>query len=359
MLARSSTRLLLLLVILAALVVSLTVLTHNTLTKPYPGHNDFMSRWEGVRSYWIDGLNPYGDEASLNIQNRIYGRPVEAGEDPGFFAYPFYTAFLIAPLAYTDYAWASAIWMVVLEVCLVGSMFVLFDLFAWRPKPLLLAFLLLWSLIFYYSARGLLLGQPGHVVYFLEVLAIGALVKGRDEWAGAALVLSTIKPQMGFLAVPFLLLWGLRERRWRFVLSFVGVFGVLLLASFLLQPSWISDWIAQIQQYPSYTALGSPVWIVMQQTLGLGSAGEWAVNLVFYGFMLWAWYGVLVQRKSERWLWAVTVTLTVTHLVAPRTATPHYVVFILPLIFYFREITLHSRRYGSLRIRRWRASEDS
>jgi hypothetical protein len=42
------------------------------------------------------------------------------------------------------------------------------------------------------------------------------------------------------------------------------------------------------------------------------------------------------------------VTLTVTHLVAPRTATPHYVVFILPLIFYFREITQRSQRYGSL-----------
>src|SRR5690606_9276565 len=107
--------------------------------------------------------------------------------------------------------------------------------------------------------------------YFLEVLAIWALVKGRDEWAGLALALSTIKPQMGFLIVPFLLLWGLHAQRWRFVLWFAGVFGVLMVASFLLQPTWISDWITQIQQYPSYTALGSPVWIITDYMLGLGS----------------------------------------------------------------------------------------
>lgn len=330
---RLAPRLILLLAIAAVLVV-MVVITHNAFTAPYPGLNDFMSRWEGARSYWIDGLNPYGEQASLNIQQRIYGRPVIEDEDPGYFAYPFYTLFLVLPLVYLPYSWASAAWMVLLEASLVVSLFLLLDLFRWKPKPILLAGLMLSTLVFYFSARGLILGQPGLLVAFLEILTVWALVKKRDHLAGVALAISTIKPQMGFLIVPLLLLWALRARRWRFLMMFAVVMGALLLASFLLQPSWLADWLAQLALYPSYTALGSPVWIITQYYLGLGSAAELVVDAALIALMLWAWYTVLAQNRKERWLWVIVLTLTVTHLVAPRTATPHYVVFLLPIIFY-------------------------
>lgn len=326
-------------IVLVALLAGNVIATHNVLTDPHPGHNDFMSRWEGVRSFWRDGLNPYGDEASLNIQKRIYGRAAAEDEDPGYFAYPFYVVLLLWPLAYTSYAWASAIWMVLLETCLIGALVLLLDLFRWRPRPWLLAVLLLWSLTFYYGARGLLLGQPGLLVYFLEVLALWALAKQRDRFAGAALALSTLKPQMGFLIVPFLLLWAWRARRWSFIGAFALVWGGLMTASFMAQPSWFGDWIEQLRRYPSYTDFGAPVWIVMQHTLGLGAVGEWVVNLALYALLLWAWYSVLIQGQEERFGWVVVLTLTITHLSAVRTATPHYVVFTIPLILYFRLVS--------------------
>src|SRR5690606_37411834 len=177
--------------------------------------------------------------------------------------------------------------------------------------------------------------------------AIWGLFKNKHELAGAALAVSTIKPQMGFLIVPFLLLWGLRGRHWRFIGVFALVLGGMVLASFLLLPSWLSDWLAQVSIYTSYTALGSPVWIVMEYYLGLGSVGEWAVNLVFYALMLWGWFSVLAQGHTSRLLWVITLTLIVTHLVAPRTATPHYVLFILPLIFHFAVLSRRFRPRGS------------
>jgi len=332
--------------LLIALAVGNVIATHAFLTEPYPGQNDFMSRWEGVRSYWRDGLNPYGAQASANIQERIYGRPAAEDEDPGYFAYPFYTVFLLWPLAYVGYAWASAIWMVVLEACLIGTLIVLLDLFRWRPRPWLLGALLLWMLLNYFSARGLILGQPGLVVAFLQVLALWALSKDRPWLAGSALALSTLKPQMGFLLVPFLLLWGLRWRR-SFVVSFAVVWGGLMALSFIAEPAWFSDWIDQIRRYPSYTAFGAPVWIVVQHYLGAGDVAEWAINLALYGVMLWAWAGVLVQGREERLMWTVVLTLTITHLSAVRTATPHYVVFALPLIFYGKRLAARNRSGGT------------
>jgi len=325
--------------LLLAIGATLVVATHDALTAPHPGHNDFMSRWEGVRAFWYEGLNPYGEQASAQIQQRIYGRPAQPGEDPGYFAYPLYTVFLLWPLVHTSYAWAAAIWMVLLEACLIGAQLLLLDLFGWRPRRWLLAALLLWTLVQYFAARGLLLGQPGIVVYFLEVLALWGLARGRDRLAGGALAISTLKPQMGYLLVPFLLLWALRDRRWHFVAWFAGVFGALMLAAFVAEPGWLGDWIAQIRRYPSYTAIGSPVWVVMAHYLGLGTAGEWAVNLLLFGGLLGAWHAVLWQGRRERLDWTIMLTLTVTHLAAVRTATPHFVVFVIPLTFYLRKLS--------------------
>ena len=339
--------------LLALLLVGNVVVTHDVLTAPYPGHNDFMSRWEGARSFWVDGLNPYGDGASLNIQRRIYGRAAIGDEDPGLFAYPFYAVFILWPLSYIPYAWAAAIWMVLLEVCLIGSLFLIMDMYRWRPPLWVRAMLVLWMLLVYFSARGLLLGQVGIVVYLFQALALWALAKERDTLAGMALAFSTLKPQMAFLIVPFLLLWALRAHRRKMVLAFGVTFGVLVLASFLFLPSWLGDWIAQVRLYPQYTAAaypdtGSPVWIVFNYYMGLGAAGEWVVNLFFCGLMLWAWFTVLIQNRQERLMWVLMVTLTVTHLVVLRTATTHFVVFVIPLIFYLKLITKRNRRRGYL-----------
>lgn len=304
-----------------------------------------MSRWEGVRSFWRDGLNPYGEEASLNIQARIYGRPAEADEDPGYFAYPFYIVLLLWPLTYMSYAWASAIWMVALEAFLILSLILLLDLFGWRPRPWLLALLLLCTVLNYYAARGLILGQVSHFVYTLHVVTLWALAKRRDALAGTALALSTIKPQMGFLLVPFLLLWGIAERRWRFVGVFLAVWIALMVASFVLEPSWMQGWIEQLRAYPSYTAIGAPTAIVMRDYLGLGAVGEWGAAVVLWAVMLWTWTDVLVRGHAERFDWAIMLTLVVTHLSALRTATPHFVIFTIPLVFYFKRISM--RRMGT------------
>jgi len=197
------------------------------------------------------------------------------------------------------------------------------------------------------------LGQVGIVVYLCQALALWALAKERDILAGVALAFSTLKPQMAFLLIPFLLLWALRARRQKMAVSFGLTFGVLMGVSFLFLPSWLGDWIAQVRLYPQYTAAaypdtGSPVWILFNYYLGLGAAGEWVVNLFLYALMLWAWFTVLVQNHQERFMWGIVLTLTITHLVVLRTATTHFVVFCIPLIFYLKLITRRVRRHRYL-----------
>jgi len=163
------------------------------------------------------------------------------------------------------------------------------------------------------------------------------------------LAISTYKPQIGFLIIPFLLLWALRFRRWRFLASFAIASGILLLLSFALLPSWLGEWLAQAAQYTGYTRIGSPVWVITTIYLPfLGRPGELVLSAILIGGVLWGWWLVLGKRDPEWFVWAAALSLAVSHLVAIRTATPHFVVYFIIVVFCFREIARLSRQWGSL-----------
>lgn len=319
--------------VLFAFLVVLVVLHHNLLTEPFPGHNDFLVVWESARSYWQDGLNPYLEQTTINIQMRMLGRLASPDEySVFFFAYPMYTVAFLLPLVYMPYAWASAIWMVALEVMLVTALIMICDLIRWRPSPMMLGLLMLLTFGFYYTVRGLLLGQIGVMMYWLEIVALWGLWKGRDNLAAIALALSTMKPQMGFLIIPALCLWALMNRRWRFLSVFIAVSLLLITLSFLMEPTWMADWLTQVALYPSHAVIGSPVSVITEMMLGLGSWAEIGVSGLIVLWLIVQWVPVL-RGHPERWLWACALALSVTHVVAPRTATPHYVVYFLPFVF--------------------------
>lgn len=318
--------------LLLGMVIANVVLTHNVFTEPFPGHRDFMVPLEASRAFWLDDLNPYGDETTMRIQLRDFGRPALPEEDPGYFAYPFYATYFFTPLVNVSYAWASAIWMVLLEICLVMSLFLMLSLFEWQPSPRTMIGLILWMLAFYPSARGLILGQISHLVFLLEILALWAIVRQKDNLAGIALGISTLKPQMGYLFIPFLLLWAWRARRWQFIQAFMATFLILMASAFVIYPDWLSEWLHRLSVYPSYT-LEAPTALFSQHYLGLGDIGETLFTIALYSLVLWSWWMVLIQGKTERFIWCVVWTLILTHIVAPRTATPHFVVFTVPIIF--------------------------
>lgn len=325
---------------LSTVFIANVVMTYTLFTSQFAGQNDFLSRWEGARIFWQEGESPYSNQATRSIQQKIYGREALPTEDAGLFVYPFYTALLIAPLTMLSYAWASAVIIVLLEFSVIVALFLLLDLYGWRVKPILLAVLLLWTLFLYYSARGVILGQLGLWVYLCQIGAVWAIWRNYDFSAGVLLALSTIKPQMGFLIVPFLLLWAIRDSRWRVLWGFLGVFGVLMSLSFLLQPNWFGAWIEQVRLYPTYTRDGSPVWVIVQHWLHLGDGVEGVVNALFAGGLAWAWWGILVKRQSERFLWTIALTLVMTHTIGLKTATPHFVVFTLPFLFWLKRLPL-------------------
>jgi hypothetical protein len=221
-------------------------------------------------------------------------------------------------------------------------------MYRWRPPLWLAAFSAVWVILFYHGARTIILGQVAGLVFLGLALALWALHRRLDGLAGAALAFCTIKPQMVYLVIPFLLWWGWRQQRWRFLGFFGGTLAGLAGLSLLFLPTWPLDFLAQMRTYNSYQALGynnnigSPVWIISHVYLPfLGRAGEMALVAALLAYTGYTW--LAYRSRPEAFHWLVGLSLLTTNLITPRAATTNYIVLLLPL---FLLLVVLSRRYG-------------
>lgn len=324
--------------ILIGFVAAYTVLLHDRFTALYPGANDFFSIYAGAYGYFVKGWNPYGPETDAFI-HEVIGAGSQSGL--GLYAYPFYTIWIAAPtLLLPNYPWAQALWQVLCQGMIFVSLLLILRYFRWQPPVAVFGVLVIWSIFFYPNARALLLGQVALLVFLLTVLVFWLLFRAEptprtDVLAGILLAITTIKPQMQFLIIPFLLLWGLRMRRWVFLASAAVSMLVLLGISFLMLPSWLTDWLAELRLYPSYTP-PAVMNILVNDVLHLPRLVAQIAERILEGglalYLLYEWWRVLWKGEAERLDWTLALTIVISHLVAFRTATPHYVVFLFVMI---------------------------
>ncbi len=317
--------------------------TRALFTTRFPGGNDFYPRWAGGCARLWDGSNPYAEATTLRIQQGIYGRPAHPGEDQVAYAYPLYTLALTWPTCLThDFATVQAVWMTALMHLTLAGVGLTRAVTGWRPPPAVWALTLLWSVIVYPDARALLLGQLALVIFFLVAAALVSIGRGWDGLAGAALALATIKPQMVFLLIPWLLIWSVSHRRLGVVYGFLGTGTALILGATALQPTWIIDFARQLGAYVNYTELGSVTWIMTRYYLGTPPALDLALEATLALWLVVEWWrGRRLDFGASLWVTALTTALT--PFIAPRTATTHFALLLLPMFMVFR---LVERRSG-------------
>ncbi len=297
-------------------------------TSRFPGGNDFYSRWVGGRALLREGMNPYSEAVTLRIQEGMYGRPARSDEDQVAFAYPLHSLFFFWPLCFLDnYPLVQAIWLGSLWAGLIVANVLWMQVIHWRPRLWLWALTMLWNVLLYHNFRALMLGQFSIFVLLALVAALWAIRRGHDGWAGFFLALATVKPQIVYLAIPWIMLWAAGRRRWQLWRGFGGSLALLSLGAMTLLPSWIPDFVRQTFAYPSYTVYGSLTWMIVQHFLGLGRTAE-IVSLVVLalGVLLSGWR--LWRGTWEQMLWILGLLLLLTNFFTPRIATANYVILV-------------------------------
>ncbi len=294
-----------------------------------PGGNDFLARWMGARAWVLEGISPYDPQVSLRTQEVIYGRPADpaAGEDVAHFVYPLPSMIFFAPFAALPFTVARALWMTLLELSLLGLGFLSLRIAGWMPRRPTLTIFLFFSVFWYPGFRDVILGQFAAIEALLLAGALYAIQRRQDGLAGVLLALSISKPNVAFLIIPFALLWGLSQRRWSLIAATLGGVGFLMGLSLLLLPQWPLQWIWQVLSYPSYTATKPAIGVIADMFPARAVWIQGGLSLMLLAYLLYEW-ALSWGKGMRRFQWVAAMTLLITNLIVPRTATTNYLVFL-------------------------------
>lgn len=338
-------RILISLGVLAALAAALTVVNLR-FTRVSPGGNDFLPRWMGTRLFITERNNPYGAETTAAIQDRMYGRPAEEGEDAALFAYPFYSMLIFAPFALVeDYPLARALWITAQEIAVAITLLGALGFSGWRPSRWPLVALLLFALTWFHSAKPLVDGNAAVMVAMFVGLGLFAMRRGRDGLAGMAFALSTIKPQMVLLPLVLILAWALSHKRRSLLVSFGVCMLALLAASFAVQPTWAAENLAQVLVYGSYSPPGTLIG-VFEAWWGAGGHTAGLVVSALAGLLLFYEWMSAAGQRFDWMLWTLCVTLALGPLVGMPSTSSNHVILLLAVVWL---LALWQRRTGQPR----------
>jgi len=305
--------------------------------------NKFLPRWAGTRLLMMKGWSPYSQQTTDEIQQMAYGRSARSGEDRGYFIYPLYSSLIYAPFSLTDdYALANALWMTLLELSIIAIFVISLSLSQWRPSPLLLIFLFIFTALWYHTLRPILSSNASILSVLFIVLALLAIRSNVDALAGISLALASIKPQMVLILYIFILIWAVSTHRWTIIWSLLGFLVLFIAASSLLVPNWIVDNVRQVILFSESNFISTPGAIIAYWLPGIGRQVGWALTGIMVGVLLIEWRHSL--GKEFRWFyWTVLLTLVINNLIGIYTTLENYIILYPAIILIF---ALLDKRWG-------------
>ncbi len=304
----------------------------------WPGGEALRYPWEAMRAFLFGGDDPYRRLALL------YGWSQRDGFAVAPQPYPFPMALaLFAPLALLkDFAAARtwAMWGAVLA--LVAAVALVARSLRWRPGGSGAVALGAFALTGYFAVVALLRADVVVLVLLLLMIALAALLDGRDDLAGIALTFTLIKPGLSLYPTLFLLLWAASRRRWRLWRGFWGSTAVLLVLAFWLLPSWGLEMAFLLLRFK---AAASPRLALAHAVPGVGRQVGWLLVAVVAVAVLAEWAASWGQSVYQA-AWTTALTVVGALLVGGRVVPADQVLLLLPLLWVWAYWSSRWKTYG-------------
>jgi len=285
--------------------------------RPIGNNSDLYPRWLGARAALIYGRSPYSDDVTREIQTGFYGRPLDPRKpgDPAAqeaFVYPLYVIFLLAPTITLPFRTAQEIFRWLLLVGLGCSVPLWMHAIGFRPRRVWVLSGVVLALSTYPAVLEFYMQNLATLVIFLLAAAAALLVRNWQALSGMVLALSTIKPEISWLVILWLLLWAISDyaKRKRLIWSFLGTMLLQVLAAEVVVPGWVGQFFAAVRGYPAYGsdpnifAVFLPRWLAKIVTAAL-------IGVLLA--MLWRWRKAAAGTAEFGWAlgWAAAVTLAI------------------------------------------------
>ena len=308
------------------------------------GGSDFAVYWNSGRTVLYDNATPYGQLASSRSQNTIFGIAGRVGNPPTLLDIPFHIEVFVLPFAFIqNFKVASAIWMTLLEIFIVITVFICLRFLRWIPNPLIGSAIILFSI---FSVYGLWAVISGNAVIISGLLIAGVLLALRedlDELAGILLALATFKFfTVGFVMF-FIIIWAAFRRRKRLILPFAMTLVILIAVSFFFFPTWFLPYARAVFANLKFGEWLSPAKIFQDELPFIGEKLGWILSGFFAIVLLTEWW-LAMKKDYPRILWTAALTLAITPLLGLPTYPQNYAVLIIPLII---ALSVMSNRWSS------------
>jgi hypothetical protein len=302
-------------------------------SRPRGNLSDLYPRWLGARELLRRGRNPYSAEITREIQRGYYGRPLDPAraddpKDRQGFVYPAYVVFLLAPTVDLPFDVVQKGFRWLLVGLAVATVFLWLHVLRWRASLGMAVIFIVLMLGWLPMVQGIKLQQLSLLVAGLLAVCGACLAGGWLFLAGGLLALATIKPQLTWPLVLWLLFWASSD--WRARRRFVFGFGLgmllLLGGAQLMLPGWLRMFAEAIGQYHRYTQNQSVlVWLFGSIAGRILEAGSMLVCAI----CVWRVRGELATSAAFGRAFGLVLALTV--VVVPMFA-PYNQVLLAPAI---------------------------
>lgn len=215
------------------------------------GKADFIGYWSAT--YLLkDGQNPY-DEASMGV---LQHDQLKTGADyPTIMSWNLPSLFVfILPLAWFSFTTARFLLLLINLVILLATGLILARIYLPARKPWLTMLYFLFVISFPQVLSGLYMGQVTFFVFLGLVASLALVKKEKWFWAGAVLVLTTIKPHLVVLPLIYLLIYMGRKRHYEGWVGLTLAGAACAVVLFVFRPNWINDLIGLMAIAPIHWA---------------------------------------------------------------------------------------------------------
>lgn len=312
---------------LAGLLITTPFELHAILRR-IPSHfSDLYSPWMGMRGL-IHGVNPYSRDFTEKIFSRFYGRPMNDQEfETQAFVYPGITAFLFGPIALMSWKVARIFTTAILPPLVALTTWIWCELCFIERRYRWIAIGLVtcsWPAIWAYQQT-----QPTVIVIAAVTASVFLLARNHDIPAAMCLVFATAKPNLSGFIIAWLLVQMAIQRRWRFVIAFASLSGLVLGGSVVAFPGWVRQWITAAMLYDQNPFKPPELILLLGKEVGgiaILSLGLW---LIF-----WLFDTGVAEPGTRQFTQAIALLLAFTTCVIPTTTWMIYnELALIPAVF--------------------------